>query len=851
MIRCPSCGTFNHDSQRVCRSCGSALPQTRRRCPECGTLNPVGNLFCDRCNARLVEVEDIPSPPAPDNALNASGGVKGISLPTRSVSSEAEAPQSPELPAWLAGLVDEETEFGLLDPASDDAGSVAQEPGLAASVLPDWLSGDGGHTAAGGDAVDTPSLPDWLTGGADDPSSSRRDAADDDVALPDWLGGLPESDDAAQLTPPVAPEPHAPGDDGISPEGIADAEIISESELPDWLRQTSSVVPASGSDGAIERADEGLETVSAESTETIADDAMALPDWLQQIAAEEAGSEQVPDWLSALTVEKALPEPEADTGVFVPGTEGTGSTPIEADEGADWLSAPDVGAAAPPESGVERVVHVFEEGGELSPAELASAEAAHPAWLADLAPADTPASPQPEAKVFTGDAPVLGARVNAQTPALEAAPEATEEIPDWLEALDLVPPESTPVQELPAQPADLPQADLPEWLQELAPPGVLAATSGEPTSGASDVLEPAEIPEWVEALRPEARAAGAPPPGRAVLPTPPEPEGPLEGLAGVLPTMGLVDMPADGRPALSVGVPDPVVAQAQLWQRLLEQPRRAERSISYGRPSTQRGTSWLRWLIALLLFAGLFAAFWLVPQGLRLAQVSPTRIAPGVPALVESIERLGTGDTVVLAIEYSPAYADEMEQVAAPILAHLDSRGVESWVASSLPEGVGLGYALPSLPGTRPVGGDGYLAGGATGIATFLTQPDAAEVDQVLVLGSEPQRVTWWLEQNALRGTEAFPIGVGLSASAGPVLAPYLASGQVEGWVTGLPQALAYREIRGDGHEYGDADLREYGDADLREYGRILDLLMIAHWSVAALLLVAFFYNLFVKRGAR
>ncbi len=88
MIRCPSCGTFNHDSQRVCRSCGSALPQTRRRCPECGALNPVGNLFCDRCNARLVDIEDITPASASDSALNVHTGVKGISLPMRPVTSD-------------------------------------------------------------------------------------------------------------------------------------------------------------------------------------------------------------------------------------------------------------------------------------------------------------------------------------------------------------------------------------------------------------------------------------------------------------------------------------------------------------------------------------------------------------------------------------------------------------------------------------------------------------------------------------------------------------------------------------------------------------------------------------------
>ncbi len=195
---------------------------------------------------------------------------------------------------------------------------------------------------------------------------------------------------------------------------------------------------------------------------------------------------------------------------------------------------------------------------------------------------------------------------------------------------------------------------------------------------------------------------------------------------------------------------------------------------------------------------------------------------------------------MVLAIEVSPAMPRRWNSGSADSGASEQSRrggGARELSAG----GVGLGHGLPSLRNAE--GSRRRLSGrGASGIAAFLTGSEAAEADHVLVLGSEPQRITWWLEQNALRGAEAQPISVGLSASAGPLLGPYLEGGRVEGWVTGLSQALAYRETRGD------ADLR--GDGSEGATGRVVDLLMIAHWAVAALLLIAFFYNLFGKRGA-
>ena len=842
MIRCPSCGTFNHDSQRVCRSCGSALPQTRRRCPECGALNPVGNLFCDRCNARLLGAEDIV--PGSASAQKGTGDtpqddhtpVKGISLPTRAstpvhtTGTEDDAGQRPALPDWLAGLVDEDTELGLTEPALTGSDEVDLGRAREEGALPHWLTGGEALTPAPLlDATDAAPLPAWLAGGAED-AAALGGAAGEAEPLPDWLSDVLGSDaaedegiSAARKRAAAAPKREAAAQENAAsfdagthrredapPDRLSDgpsseALVFAESELPNWLAQAQALTLDDLGQGDAPPDEVPVEAPHAEeepvaSSGAAEEEDIVLPDWLQEIvaegatAAEDVGSEQLPDWLVELSSAQAAPPAVGATEVFLPSEEGSAPASAPAKETPSWL-----------------------DGLDAAPEQASS-------------PVHTTAA------VFVGQPPAEEhARQNAKADALPALVEGPEQVPEWLRELDLEVSESVPTSEPALGLGDLARAEVPAWLQELAPPGTLEDRAVEPAVTSADTLAPADIPEWVEALRPErpegrrgARVEGAPPLARAIPPTPAEPEGPLEGLVGVLPAVSAVDRPVDAKSAVVRAVPEAISAQAQLWQRLLEQPRRSERSVWRGRPSDRKGSSVFRWVVSSLLVVGLFAAFWLIPDGVRLAQVSPTQIGGGVPALVEGIDRLEPGDAVILAIEYSPAYADEMSRIAAPILAHLKSRQVEVSVVSSLPEGLGLGYALP-LP-VHTTGGDGYLPGGASGIAAFLAREEAASADRLVVLVSEPQRLIWWLEQNALLGADALPLSIATSASAGPLVAPYFENAQVEGWVTGLPQAFTYGEIRGDG-----------SGGDL---ARVLDLLMLAHWAVVGLLLVAFFYTL-------
>ncbi|MCD6286431.1 MAG: hypothetical protein J7M39_11025, partial [Anaerolineae bacterium] len=143
-------------------------------------------------------------------------------------------------------------------------------------------------------------------------------------------------------------------------------------------------------------------------------------------------------------------------------------------------------------------------------------------------------------------------------------------------------------------------------------------------------------------------------------------------------------------------------------------------------------------------------------------------------------------------------------------------------------------------PGPAQLDG-GYLAGNASGISAFLSQPDAQAAHHILVLASRPERLRWWIEQVQLAyGSAPTPVSlsVGVSASAGPIVAPYLRTLQIQGWLVGLPDALAYRELR--------------GVEDVNSAARTLDVLMLAHWAAGGLLVIGLLVSLVAgKKGAR
>jgi hypothetical protein len=172
----------------------------------------------------------------------------------------------------------------------------------------------------------------------------------------------------------------------------------------------------------------------------------------------------------------------------------------------------------------------------------------------------------------------------------------------------------------------------------------------------------------------------------------------------------------------------------------------------------------------------------------------------------ETIQGLSTStdDTVMVAFEYGPAEADELDLVATPILQHLLDQldpGTHISFVSTRPEGWAVATKLM----------DSIIESGSYTETQYLYRPgDAAGVSQLLadagtrpklivVLTAQPGPLRWWIEQTQTRGTGDIPIVVGISAALEPAASPYLDinSKQLAGAVSGLSGAAVYEKMRG------------------------------------------------------
>lgn len=834
---------LNQDGRRICSRCGKALPHTEIRCPKCGTLNRVGNVFCDHCNARLIQPSQIlpPDVPTPAEEAHESSSLKSIQLPSRAGSVEGSVPQAGELPDWLLDL-------GIADSGDDDANGETDEISGQGSY-PDWLSNlfdedaqlvEEDEELADNDLsldLEPEQLPDWLIG--DDVALTSPDAGSAVEEVPDWLAGIEGTEEMSAAVEPESlsaeietmsfsdsfgwglGEEEAPEADVIPAE--EGAELL-QADVPDWLSKARKF----DEDEVVFDTAVGLEQEDEISDQASVESSLELPDWLAELGGVNAEREEslaagnesalsgvdntvgLPDWLLSLVPGEATAAPEP------------ASVPAPASEPVampDWLS--DIGAES---SGVSS--GVFTKHADTVENEVPESEG--PDWLEHVVAEAAPPS------LASGVPAFLGEEIQGEPGAFEE--EATE-TPEWLQGLEFTAADALDSSFAPD--VALGKADMPQWLQDLRPPEV----AGESGMGGADtsVLVPADIPDWVQALRPEAGEQGKGTRDRGRWATLAEPEGPLVGLHGVLPGLALVDMTPESDNGRKDAIPEAVIQQAQFWQSLLEQPRSAERPVARKVRSSQ--ASPVVRVIVFLAFALLsLFAFLLLPADLQFVQTMPRTLAPGAAELVTSLDRVQPGQRVIVAWECALPYADEMFQIAAPVLEHLDDRQAHLVFVSTIPEGTTMGMSLAQQVRYQSELSDGgYLLGNDNGIAAYLGASEADAVQHVVVLSSQSERFRWWVEQVALTGSQrgtGLSLSVAVTASVKPLVAPYLQTDAVQGWIAGYTGGLAYRQSRGE-------VLTDF-------HTRAWDVLMLGHWFVAALLLLGMLYSLIAgKKGVQ
>jgi hypothetical protein len=381
-------------------------------------------------------------------------------------------------------------------------------------------------------------------------------------------------------------------------------------------------------------------------------------------------------------------------------------------------------------------------------------------------PEDTPVLPPRPARRLRGHATRPSARKEEKSGDEQQEP---EESPGGLHRPPLRPDTSF---SRPSPPTDDPQAP-----RSTAPMPTDRSESPISSPGApDDSLDPAELASWLERFPP---------------PSPQSPPALNDETRRQLRQLFVAEVP------------------------LIDMPPPADRSDGGG---LQRRT-WIYWLLlAVLGFALLFG------------EATPDLLPhawPGTGQAYATINALPPGSTVLIDWAYDPATAGEMDQVARPVIEHLIAQNADLIVISQLPLGPASARRLIAAAETSVFGETtarrldttlvegGFLPGGAATLALLAQSPAlGVPVDLqgrsatirpplqtltedgpmlAMVISARFEPVQRWLEQ--VQPLNRAPTLAITSAAAGPVVRPYLDSGQLAGMVSGYNGGIGYRQL--------------------------------------------------------
>jgi hypothetical protein len=866
MIYCPNCGTANRDGSRFCNDCGADLSAvSERSCPMCSAMNPIGNTVCSECGARLV--------PQTAPLTEAEGPrpepVEGPPSPAEGPPAEQEA----EIPDWLQQLRASSAEEV---PAGERPTVPEIGPAEPAEEIPDWLK------EIRPPEETKPRVPPMTW---EDETETRRETPSAAVAPypsgeeePDWLKRLRA---ASTEEPAPAEEPATPPGPMEIPSAREVPAPPQEEELaPDWLERLRQVMPEEAPPAEMAEAEPPVfEEAAAPPFPAEAEPTEETPDWLQRLRAEPEGppsapvevpplpeeeAEEIPDWLRELRPEPEEPPIPAEVPPLAE---------EEAEEGPDWLrelrpepEEPPMPAEVPPlpEKEVEEEIPDWlqrlrpePEGPPPVPVEaevppLAEEEAEElPDWLrelrlepegpptlveAEVPPSAVEAEPAEEPPAWLKE---LGPAPEGEVPVFEEAEEVPteEETPELLR--ELGPPELAAEEAAEAPPAvldiEVPTDEVPDWLKELGPPVTAERPAVEeeaplppptpmkeevsPPVAAEEALEveglaQAEIPAWLQELRTrEVEEGGAEALGvlEAV-----ETTGLLAGIQGVLPVEPIVSGPHKAPPAPTAAVtvgPE----QANLFREIIAQePAPVPEVVAPRRARIWEGV--LRRLIYLLIALAV-----IIPLFGGGDWFGETELPAGAAMeFYNTIQNLPSESVVLLAFDYDPSTAAEMDRLAEPVLWHLMDRNVRLMTISLLPTGpavagnlldrvagehggyqygknyVNLGYIPGQAAAPNELASDlralvpqDYRQGKSLG--EFPATQDVNGIQDVSLMiefAAQQRTLQWWIEQ--VGSQYEVEIMAAVSAALEPTATPYHSSGQLAGLISGLPNAAQY-----------------------------------------------------------
>jgi len=366
-------------------------------------------------------------------------------------------------------------------------------------------------------------------------------------------------------------------------------------------------------------------------------------------------------------------------------------------------------------------------------------------------------------------------------------------------------------------PAGTEAAKLPGWLSNLAP--------AKPAPVAGVHLAPVALPSWLEAMRPvEVQRPTITP----EVDDYEETVGVLAGLHGVLRPQPAVTQP--GKSATQVhklAISDAQAKQADLLVRTLAEGTQAH-------PAAKRSFWMALPLARLAVFAVLFVAFvtpLIFPEAKGFYTPAP-RWNQAAQDAYNVVNDLSPAEPVLVAFDYDPAQAGELDPLAQAIISNLQRHSVPVVGISTSPVGAATGEALLSrvFTDTAAYGSQyvnlGYLPGGPVGMleltsglkplfaadyrgndtkwvwdTTFLSRTQQlSSFGAIVLVSATPDTVRAWVEQ--LQYASPRPaIVAAVSAGAEPLVRPYYdpepAKAQIRGLVSGILGAAQYERQSG------------------------------------------------------
>jgi hypothetical protein len=351
-------------------------------------------------------------------------------------------------------------------------------------------------------------------------------------------------------------------------------------------------------------------------------------------------------------------------------------------------------------------------------------------------------------------------------------------------------------------------SEMPDWLSQ-PEPGTAESTSqpADVSSAVSDEsLAPVDLPSWVQAMRPVESVISETTPGVADQPT--EREGPLAGLQGVIPIAPIGSSRRPKAVSLKLQASDEQQASAALLEQILATETSPRTLIASSVVAPQQ---WLRWVLTGLFLLVLSGIIFLRSQSIPVSASLPVVEVDNVS---NALLNVPTNSKVLVVIDYQPSLAGEMEAISSPVLSQIAQLSHPDFsFLSTSPNGAALAERLVNNTNIGQTGSPylnlGYLPGGATGVLGFMESPHQvnpladvqsfSDYSAVVVLSDHAESGRVWVEQ--LQSQKQFdaalvnkPLLVVASAQAGPLLQPYVLSGQITGMISGISDATKYEQ---------------------------------------------------------